>query len=617
MLPFFFRRSTPKDSPATTPKKSKSGMHVLTKPPASCGPATPLPPSVATQTPTKPTVRSSARQQQVQEQAGGQLGPQAQHYQQQQQQQQHATEPKSHSSITPSGSNLPPSDLSIREGGGTGLHSSLPTSSVVKRMPECYASNTAQQRGGMGGMGSAECEICIKGDSLKEAVVMRCLKSMLSNMQEHPQKCKLLMEKFATQRLGDVSFMFSSDRDAQEKIIKEAIAGAVAEALCLIVAHQDVLPTLGMHTYSTQNSQQSVDSVASGDSERLSSMSTSRTQHDLTTTSAAYASAASATSQPCRSSSAPQSPSRTQRNVVRIITAGTPPSTMKASRGLEGCNPNTPKVLNLQDFQCFFCGVRGAKNYVRSTGAQHGAACPKFTTTASSSATTAAPVSPSAGAVRSEQRPVSVSHVVTTAKVFEALAAEALDAVPLPAQTPRQPATAYVQPQQQPHTYSRPLPQASQQQKSKAKTVCDIAQNCAAMQQQLPHVERGAFDAKESPKESPSSLTSTSLNQSVSEDSPFTAFYKQASGLADVRLNVAESLELSASSKASSAASDKLSSRSSRTSLSRSDKMSCGTCSSSMLSESGSSNAPAMLPTARFESKKNSPSVRGCERVCC
>jgi hypothetical protein len=115
-------------------------------------------------------------------------------------------------------------------------------------------------------------EVHIKGESLKEAILARCLKSMSGKAHLHERK--LLMQRFSSgARLGDVSFVLSAAPHDQAKEAAHAITEAVAEAVSVILADDSYgwsLPRESSHTsqsfpsqsspYTSQHSSVSADS---------------------------------------------------------------------------------------------------------------------------------------------------------------------------------------------------------------------------------------------------------------------------------------------------------------------------------------------------------------------
>ena len=192
----------------------------------------------------------------------------------------------------------------------------------------------------------------VKGDSLKEAVVVRCLKSISPNSKHHAQKRKLI-EKYALQKANDVSITLSPVPQENEKLLKDAMAQAIAETLMAIVAgdtcaqmdppeplHQAAgvahgyEPT-GASDYEQSNVHSSCTSNTSASSRKI--------HLDLQSSSGSYQSSTSASQPPAR----------------RAVQVGTP------------SKANTPKVLRVEDYQCFFCGCKGSKHFVRLRGGHH------------------------------------------------------------------------------------------------------------------------------------------------------------------------------------------------------------------------------------------------------
>jgi hypothetical protein len=218
-------------------------------------------------------------------------------------------------------------------------------------------------------------KIHITGDCLKAAVILRCLKP---NALTQP-KCKSFVEKLASQKLGDVSFLLSGAPQEQQQSVKDAIAGAVIDAMCRLIADDYLSNSCGVHQ--SQNSQSSVDSaasVASVDSEKFHS--SHATARGIPPDRIADLQIGTKSDQNQKVGSADEVEKRTTssaRNTIAISSAFSYSSARGAANGAGLVNPvekmthNTPKVLHMQDFQCYFCGFRGSKNQVRQLGPHH------------------------------------------------------------------------------------------------------------------------------------------------------------------------------------------------------------------------------------------------------
>ena len=106
-------------------------------------------------------------------------------------------------------------------------------------------------------------EVHIQGECLKEAILARCLKLTSGKAHLH----KLLMQRFSSgARLGDVSFVLIGAPHDQAKEAAHAIAGAVTEALSLILADDSYGGSLPRESsqsspYTSQHSSVSADST--------------------------------------------------------------------------------------------------------------------------------------------------------------------------------------------------------------------------------------------------------------------------------------------------------------------------------------------------------------------
>ena len=217
--------------------------------------------------------------------------------------------------------------------------------------------------------------IHIKGDCLKAAVILRCLKP---NALTQP-KCKSFVERLASQKLGDVSFLLSGAPQEQQQSVKDAIAGAVVDAMCRLLADDYLSNACGVHQ--SQNSQYSVDSAASAasvDSEKFHS--SHATARGIPPDRIADLQIGTKSDQNEKVGSADEVEKRTSssaRNTISISSAFGYSSSRGVANGAGLVNPvermthNTPKVLHMQDFQCYFCGFRGSKNLVRQLGPHH------------------------------------------------------------------------------------------------------------------------------------------------------------------------------------------------------------------------------------------------------
>ena len=81
----------------------------------------------------------------------------------------------------------------------------------------------------------AVASVHLTGDGLKEAVVLRCLSRRLTG---HLTR-KELIEKYASLKVNDVSIELSSVHQKQENLLKDAMAQAIADTLCLRMAADD------------------------------------------------------------------------------------------------------------------------------------------------------------------------------------------------------------------------------------------------------------------------------------------------------------------------------------------------------------------------------------------
>ena len=134
----------------------------------------------------------------------------------------------------------------------------------------------------------------IRGDRIKEAILIRCLRS--TSGKPNSPKRKLLMEKFSTSRLGDISFVLSGAPHEQAGEVADAIAGAVAEALAVILASDEpcgwALSREGTNyaqssPYTSQHSSVSADSAdeaAAAHSRAASAGNVGRCAHDFAAT---------------------------------------------------------------------------------------------------------------------------------------------------------------------------------------------------------------------------------------------------------------------------------------------------------------------------------------------
>ena len=260
----------------------------------------------------------------------------------------------------------------------------------------------------------------IKGDSLKQAVELRCFKGGERAHSAHEQRRRLLMATLSRQTLGNVSIVLDGDPHHQEKALKDAIAGAVAEALWLVVADED----FDRAGESGKLLSSASDGYRSQCSAAVTHIRTLSSQSDLTSTSASGHSQGFASDGTWSSSGS-----------LMGVNSGTGRNHEPGlAKGMHTHDPNTPKVLNIQEFQCFFCGIRGSKAMVRSKGQHHGLKCPKAhrgpVGTVSNVGVTHHPDSqPIVSRIHSPEKqphvatpPVTHSIVAHTAKVFEALA---------------------------------------------------------------------------------------------------------------------------------------------------------------------------------------------------
>lgn len=192
----------------------------------------------------------------------------------------------------------------------------------------------------------------VKGDSLKEAVVVRCLKSVSPSSKHHAQKRKLI-EKYALQKANDVSITLSAVPQENEKLMKDAMAQAIAETLMAIVADDNCVqmdPPESLHQ--AAGIAHGCESTGASDNEQ-SNVHSSRTSNTSASSRKIHLDLQSSSGSCQSSASVSQPPART------AVQVGTP------------SKANTPKVLRVEDYQCFFCGCKGSKHLVRLRGGHH------------------------------------------------------------------------------------------------------------------------------------------------------------------------------------------------------------------------------------------------------
>jgi len=224
----------------------------------------------------------------------------------------------------------------------------------------------------------------IEGHTIKNKVLLSCLKPG-SDANEMRAR-SLLMEKFSTFLLGDVSFELNGEPQEQEARVTNAIVGAVVQAVSLLITDAN-LKALGMHnnpcaacgaeqlrgpceslnTNSKNTSFQDIQAQTSSHGTQLA--------NDLTSSLVSSRSQSRAID----ANSVCTPPNLRSRNVVRIghdrcKSTGGPSNVKPGTSDLL----NTPKVLKIADkYQCYFCGFRGCKELVKSVGPHHCDPCPK------------------------------------------------------------------------------------------------------------------------------------------------------------------------------------------------------------------------------------------------
>lgn len=204
----------------------------------------------------------------------------------------------------------------------------------------------------------AVASVHLTGDSLKEAVVLRCLRST-SPGRHLAQKRKELIEKYASLKVNDVSIELSSVHQKQENLLKDAMARAIADTLCLLVAADDKKSQMYPAGPSCQAASAAHTCEAllnASDNEKFSS-DHSHTSNTSVSSRKNHLNIQSALGS-CQSPASIPQPS-VHRVPHTDVRAGTP---NKAA---------TPKVLRVEDYQCFFCGLKGSKHLVRLRGGHH------------------------------------------------------------------------------------------------------------------------------------------------------------------------------------------------------------------------------------------------------
>lgn len=198
-----------------------------------------------------------------------------------------------------------------------------------------------------GGRMCEEVEVQILGESLKEAVVVKCLKASASKTA-HSSVRKLVLHTLSSHNLSNLSFVPGGDMQEQQNLLKNVVAGAVAEVLTVIFDDDDFAKSFV-----------ELQSGSSGSDSRYTSNASSKSTQ-IASSNSTHADVISTTGS-CRSHRSQGASSDTSSSASkRAYTAG-------------DCEiPNTPKVLKMQDFQCYFCGFKGSKDKVRCIGRHHG-----------------------------------------------------------------------------------------------------------------------------------------------------------------------------------------------------------------------------------------------------